>query len=210
MSARGGAGERRRVAGLLAAIGAIGAFALAGLGGCAALFVPRTLRIDEADLAERLAARFPLDRQLLGRYALALADPQLQLRPDEDRLALELTLRIADLRRPREAAARVAIDFGLRVDAEESALRLARPRVQRVDLVRADGEAGSVGGAALRTAVPLAEAWLDGLVVYRLPPRRVEALRSLGLRPGTLRVVPGAVEVTLERRDTPASPVTAP
>jgi hypothetical protein len=210
MIARGAATARRRAVAAVASVAAAAAVVLAGLGGCAGPLVPRTLRIDEADLAERLAARFPLDRQLLGRYALALADPQLQLLPDEDRLALELTLRVGDLRRPGEAVARVALDFGLRIDAEESALRLTRPRVRRVDLVRADGEARSLGAAALRTAVPLAEAWLDGFVVYRLPPRRAETLRTLGLRPGALRVVPGAVEVTLEPRGTPAAPAAEP
>lgn len=205
MSARGAGAARRRA---VAAAGA--AIAVAGLGGCAALFVPRTLRIDEADLDARLAARFPLDRELFGRYALTLVDPQLRLLPDDDRLAVELTLRVGDLRRARRAVARVAFDFGLAVDAEESALRLVQPRLRRAELQRDGGDAVAVGEGALRAALPLAESWLDGLVVYRLPQRRADQLRAAGLRLGALRVVPGAVELTLQPLGASASRSAAP
>lgn len=207
MSPGGADGGRRRA---LAAVGGLAAITIAGATGCAALFVPRTLRIDEADLAARLAARFPLDRELLGRYALTLADPQLRLLPDDDRLAVELTLRVGDLRRPRQVDARVAFDFGLAVDAGESALRLVQPRLRRAELLRDGGDAVPLGDGALRAAMPLAEAWLDGLVVYRLPQRRVDQLRAAGLRLGELKVVSRAVELTLQPIDAPGAGAALP
>jgi hypothetical protein len=162
------------------------------LAGCGALLLPRALRIDAAELAERLARRFPIERDVLGRYALRLAEPQLQLLPQDNRLALQLALHVADRRAERRIDGTLAFDFGLRFEASDASLRLQQPRLRGIDL----GDAAT--NALLAGTAGLAERWLDDLPVYTVPPARLQALRAAGLQPGLLRVVPGAVLFTLE------------
>jgi hypothetical protein len=52
--------------------------------------------------------------------------------------------------------------------------------------------------------ISLAERLLDDLVLYRVPAARLDMLRAIGLRPGSLSVTPAGVELSLE----PLPPVT--
>lgn len=162
------------------------------LAGCGALLLGQPLRIGEADLAERLAQRFPIERRVLGRFSLRLADPQLQLLPQDNRLGLQVGLQVDGPRSDRRVDGTLAVEFGLRYEASDATLRLQQPRLRRIDF----GDAAT--NALLAGTGGLAERWLDDLPVYTLPPARLQALQAVGLQPGRLRVVPGAVLFTLE------------
>ena len=43
-----------------------------------------------------------------------------------------------------------------------------------------------------------AERLLEDLVLYRIPASRLDMLRAIGYRPGTLSVTPAGVEITIE------------
>lgn len=195
--------RRRR---LVAAV----AGAVLGLAGCAEILGPRTFRVEQDELASRLAARFPLQRNLLDLYEVRLSDPQLQLLPQADRVALGLQLQFTDQRSGRRVSASIALEFGLRYDAAATALRLVEPRVQRIERVPDGTEPAAVNERVLRAALPLAEGWLDGQAIYRIPPQRLERLRAAGYRPGGLKIVPGAVEITLLPLSASAPAASAP
>lgn len=167
------------------------------LAGCAEL-LPRSIVLSEAELQAQLAKRFPVERSVLDLYDLKLSEPQLRLDGSSGRLSTELALQASERRTGRAVQGRLALDYGLRYDPADASVRLVQPRVQSLQF---DGEAALPGRRAemLRSmGVPLAERLLDGLVLYRVPPQRLERLRSAGVQPGTLQVTPAGVEITLE------------
>jgi hypothetical protein len=168
-------------------------------GGCAELAGPRTLRIDEAELAERIRRRFPVERSLLAFVDLTLADPRVTLLPQDNRIAAAVALRVVERQGARRLDGSLALDFGLRLEAADGTLRLDRPRVREVELQRQATSPlrRALTDQLLRDAASVAERLLDGFVVYTVPAQRLQALRSAGYQPGELRVVPGAVELTL-------------
>jgi hypothetical protein len=164
------------------------------LAGCGALLLSRPLRIEQADLAERLDRRFPIERQVLERWTLRLADPKLELLAQDDRIGLSFALQMADRRSERRIDGSVALDFGLRFEPADASLRLRQPHLRRIVL----GE--GVPNALLAGAAGLAERFLDDLPVYTVPAQQLRTLQALGLQPGPLRVLPDAVLVSFEPR----------
>jgi hypothetical protein len=166
------------------------------LAGCAG--VPQSITLREAELQAQLAKRFPVQRSLLDTFDLELSDPQLRLDPAANRLATELTLRGGDRRSGRQLQGRLALDYGLRYEPADGSVRLVQPRVERLQIDEASAISPRRAEMAQRMGVALAERLLDDLVLYRVPPERLETLRRAGYRPGTLRVTPAGLEITIE------------
>ena len=166
------------------------------LAGCAG--VPQSITLREAELQGQLAKRFPVQRSLLDTFDLELSDPQLRLDPSANRLATELTLRGGDRRSGRQLQGRLALDYGLRYEPADGSVRLVQPRVERLQIDEASAISSRRAELAQRMGVALAERLLDDLVLYRVPPERLETLRRAGYRPGTLRVTPAGLEITIE------------
>jgi hypothetical protein len=177
--------------------------AVALLAGCAG--VPPSITLREAELQAQLARRFPVQRSLLDSFDLELSDPQLRLDPAANRLATELLLRGGDRRSGRQLQGRLALDYGLRYEPADASVRLVQPRVERLQFDEAPAMSSRRGEMAQRIGVALAERLLDDLVLYRVPPERLEALRRAGYRPGALRVTPSGLEITIEPLDAPAA-----
>jgi hypothetical protein len=168
------------------------------LAACAGPGVPRSITLGEAELQAQLAKRFPLQRSLLDSFDLQLSDPRLRLDAQARRLSTELTLQGSDRRSGRSLQGRLALDYGLRYEPLDGSIRLVQPRIESLEFSPEQGLSPRRGEMAQRMGVALAERLLDDLVLYRVPPERLEALRVAGYRPATLQVTPAGVEITIE------------
>jgi hypothetical protein len=168
------------------------------LAGCAGMGVPRSITLGEAELQAQLARRFPMQRSLLDTFELQLSDPTLRLDAPARRLATELTLRGSDRRSGRSLQGRLALDYGLRFEPADASIRLVQPRIESLQFEPEPGLSPRRSEMAQRVGIALAERLLEDLVLYRVPPERLERLKAAGFRPGTLQVTPAGVEITIE------------
>ena len=189
---------RRRVQRLLGgALVTVGLPALMpGLTACAATpgAGARGMTLSEARLNELLTRQFPYTRSLSGLAELSLVSPRLSLLPASNRLATAFDLVLTERLAGGRYTGALDLDYGLRFDAGEGALRMADVRVNRLaldQLPRAQQQLVS------QYAPRLAEQLLADLVIYRLPAEQLALARNLGLAVGALRVLPEGLRIEL-------------
>jgi hypothetical protein len=174
------------------------------LGACAGMGVSRSITLGEAELQAQLAKRFPMQRNLLDSFELQLSDPKLRVDSLARRLATELTLRGSDRRSGRSVQGRLALDYALRFEPLDGSIRLVQPRIDSLEFEAEPGLSPRRTEMAQRMGIALVERLLDDLVLYRVPEQRLQALKAAGYRPGTLKVTPAGVEITIEPLAVPA------
>lgn len=134
-------GTRRRLLTLGAAV--VGAGLLAS---CSSLIGPRQVEIPLHKLQAGLDRRFPINERLLDVFDIQLTKPQLALQPEQDRVALSVDASVA----PPFARAwtgSVAFSGRLYVDPGRSAVMMAEPRVERLQLGNPEAERRLTGVA---------------------------------------------------------------
>lgn len=168
---------------------------------CAGIGMPGAITFGEADLQAQLARRFPIQRSLLDNFDLLLADPLLRLDAQARRLSTQLTVQASDRRSGRSLQGRLTLGYALRYEPADASIRLVQPRVESVEFKDGQGGQGTLpprNESTQRIVVALAERVLDDLVLYRVPTERLDMLRAMGFRPGTLQVTTAGVEITIE------------
>lgn len=174
--------------GLLAALApALGACASGGRGG-------RTYLLSQQRLNELLARQFPYRRSFSGLAELKLSAPRLGLLPASNRLSTACDLALAERLSGARYTGGIDLDYGLRWDADQGAIRMADVRVNRLaidQLPRAQQQLVS------QYAPHLAERLLADLVIYRFPAEQLALARDLGLGVGALRVLPQGLQVEM-------------
>ena len=165
---------------------------------CAGIGMPGSITFSEAELQAQLARRFPMQRSLLDAVDLQLSDPRLRLDAQASRLSTELTLQASDRRSGRSLQGRLALDYALRFEPSDGSIRLVQPRVESLEFEAGQGASPRRDEPTQRMVIALAERLLDDLVLYRVPAERLDMLRAIGYRPGTLQVTPAGVEITIE------------
>lgn len=169
--------------------------------GCASLTRPETVTLSEAELTRLLARSFPLDRRLLEVLDVRMEAPRLRLLPERNRMGVLAAVQGRDRLFGGAWTAQLDFDSQLRFDAVDQSLRLADVRVHGLRLEGGDRADTGAGGqeALLRRVGPLlAERLLDGLVIYRLSPERAQALARQGVRPTSVQITRGGVEIGFE------------
>lgn len=178
------AADRRRLV--------LGLGATVALAGCAAL-APPSIDISAAQLLEALSRQFPLNLQALDALDIVVASPRVRFLPGENRLGTEFDLRVGEGWLARGMQGTVGFTYGLRYEAADRSIRMIDVRVERLD----------AGGFSLsqsrgsRLAAVLAQQLLRDIAVYRLKPEQVDLLQRLRVQPGTVRVLPQGVSVSL-------------
>jgi len=133
----------RRRAALRIVAGIAGASLLAS---CSSLIGPRQVEIPLHKLQAGLDRRFPINQRLLELFDVRLTKPQLALQPEQDRVALNVEASVA----PPFARAwtgNVAFSGRLYVDPGRSAVMMAEPRVERLQLGNPEAERRLTGVA---------------------------------------------------------------
>ena len=109
------------------------------LASCSSLIGPRQVEIPLHKLQAGLDRRFPINERLLELFDVQLTRPQLALQPEQDRVALNVDASVA----PPFARAwtgSVAFSGRLYVDPGRSAVMMAEPRVERLQLGNPEAE----------------------------------------------------------------------
>lgn len=183
------AGRRSLLRAAAVTVGLLGAAGLAPLSGCAGLGGLTEITVSERELAAQLARRFPMQHSVVGLVDLQATDPQLQLLPGRNRLALRLVVRVRDRLSGRPVDWPVAFDTALRWSPADQTVRLSEPQVSPA----------SDGGLQRATAWLVARL-LDDQVVHRLDDGQRQRLARLGLEPAGLRVTERGLVIALQRR----------
>lgn len=170
---------------------------LLALAGCSALPTgPRQVNISEAQLLERIAARFPVKQRYLGLLETTLDRPRLRLLPEENRVGTMVNYLIAlPLPGQSDIKGQLELSYGLRFEPSDTTLRLTQARVERLDV---DGLNAAQAAQVKKVGGLLAEDLLNEAVVHRFKKEDLESLAGCGYRPGALRVVPGGLQLTLD------------
>lgn len=175
----------------------LGASLFGALTACASSPLPAGLNsttIAESQLASLLARAFPYTRQFSGLADLTLQSPRLRLLPHTNRLGTELDLLLAERLAGTRYSGRMDLDYGLRFDATEGAIRMNDVRVNRLDI---DQVPRAQQALLAQYAPQVAERLLNNLVLYRLPAERLALARQLGLTVSALRVLPEGLRIEM-------------
>ena len=162
--------------------------------GCATVGGPRVITFSEADLARMLEQHGPFKRTLLGLIDVDVHKPSVRVVSSSSRLASSLDVVATERVSRQTLKGRIAIQYGVRYDAQEKAIRMTDVRVDTLDMgdVPAEKRKGVQNLGAL-----IAEHMLDDAVLYRFRPADLQSAEGRGLRPESVAVTSRGVEVRL-------------
>lgn len=165
------------------------------LASCAGVGLPgQTLTPDQ--LADLVARAFPYSHDFSGLVELSIASPKLRLLPESNRLGTALQVALVERLTGLRLNGSMDLDYGLRFDAAEGAIRLADVRVNQLTMGRLPAKQQAL---VERYAPRVAELLLSNFILYRLPDAQLTLARSLGLVVGALRVQPDGLHMDFVR-----------
>ena len=156
---------------------------------------PREIMVSRQRLQEAIARAFPVQRSLAGLAELSLQAPTLTLLPQTNRLGLALDWVLAESLDGQRLTGRMALDFALRYDAEQGAIRMVDVQVRQLD---ADALGPAQRAWVARLAPPLLAQLLSGQVLYRVPAEPLAQARQRGLQVRALQVLPDGLRIDLD------------
>ncbi len=164
------------------------------LAACAGPFGPKTITLGERELARLIEKQFPFERRIFDVIDVRVATPRVTLLPESNRVATELDIATHERLFGRSQRGQIAMDYGLRYDETEQAVRLNDVRVNRLTLDGLSAQGQSIGN---RLGSVLAEAMLNDMILYRFKPEDLNKAEGRGYRPGAVTVTARGVEITL-------------
>jgi hypothetical protein len=189
-----GAGRRAFGAALASLVGLAFAF---GATGCADMMGPRTLSISESELTLLLARQFPMERKVLEVIDLQVANPQIHLLPDRNRVGTELDVSALDRLFGTRAQGHVQLDYALRFEPSDHSIRMSQVRVRDLSL---ESGSNSLHGTAQRMGTLVAENVLENMAVYKMKPGQADTMDRLNLVAGPITVTPQGIQMTISPR----------
>ena len=156
---------------------------------------PRQITVSRQRLQDGIARAFPVQRSLAGLAELSLQAPTLTLLPQTNRLGLALDWVLAESLDGQRLTGRMALDFALRYDAEQGAIRMVDVQVRQLD---ADALGPAQRAWVARLAPPLLGQLLSGQVLYRVPAEPLAQARQRGLQVRALQVLPDGLRIDLD------------
>jgi hypothetical protein len=161
---------------------------------CATLGGGRVITFSQADMARLLEQHGPFERRLLEVLDVRVQRPTVRLNNLTDRLNSTFDVTATERLSRNTLRGRMDVDYGLRYDAEEKAIRMTDVRVNSLDLddVPVAKRSGSRNLAGL-----IAEHLLEGTVLYRFKPSDLRTAEGRGLKPADVKVTSRGVEISL-------------
>ena len=151
--------------------------------------------VSQQRLNELLARQFPVTRNLLGGLAdLTLSSPRLGLLPASNRISTMFDLGLTERLAGSRYSGGMDLDYGLRLDLQEGAVRMADVRVNRLtidQLPRAQQQLVS------QYAPDIAGRLLSDMVLYRLPAEQLALARNMGWGAAAVRVLPDGLRIDM-------------
>jgi hypothetical protein len=150
----------------------------------------------QAQLQSALERKFPFNKRYMALFDIELSNPRLTLDAARNRVAVQFDARIDNqvfFRQP--LAGRFALDSALRYDPETRSVVLQDPVVQQFDVTGLPAQyarqLSAVGGI-------LAEQLLQGYPLHTFKPDELR-LGGASVEPGTITVLPGGINVAINR-----------
>jgi hypothetical protein len=174
---------------------ALSLFMVVALAACASLGGgSKVMTFSEADMARLLEQHGPFQRRLLEVLDVRVQRPTVRLVPESNRLATSFDVAATERISRTTLNGRIAIEYGLRYDDVDKAIRMTQVKVNNLQLndVPMDKRGGVKNLGAL-----IAENLLDDAVLYRFKPSDLKNAEGVGLKPGGIAVTSRGVEVTL-------------
>ncbi len=164
------------------------------LSACATLGGGRVITFTQADMTRLLEQHGPFQRRLLEVLDVRVQRPTVRLLNLSDRLNSTFDVIATERLSRATLRGRIDVDYGLRYDGEEKAIRMTQVRVNSLQLddVPAEKRAGMRNLGAL-----IAEHLLDDTVLYRFKPSDLRSAEGRGLQPADVKVTSRGVEVSL-------------
>lgn len=164
------------------------------LAGCAGLGGPQVVTLGEAELNRLMAKNFPQERRALEILDLKIDVPRVSLLPQSNRLATEFDVVATERLGARSYAGQLALDYALRYDEAQQAVRMTDVRVRRLQF---DAAGERLQPLVDRLGSVLAEQVLKDAVVYRFRPEDLARGSARQVQPGAVTVTARGVEITL-------------
>ncbi len=165
--------------------------------GCASLAGPRTITVTQEQLLAGLMKRLPLAPVVAELFQVVVATPRLKMLPQSNRIATELDLGLTERLLGRSFKATLGASFGLRLDTSDRTVRLDDLRIDRMAVPGLTGDLADMLG---RVASVVTQSVLQDAVLYTLKPEDLAVAGGLGYAPGSLKVEPGGLSLTLVPR----------
>lgn len=151
---------------------------------CASTSSPSYL-VTTAQLEAALAQRFPLRYQVPGLVELNVAVPRLQLLPQLNRIASEMTVEAAGPALVRSYTGEFGLDFALRYEPSDRSIRARGLKVRSLRLAGLPADAANLLQAY---AAAMAQQNLPEVVLHRVRERDLALPGAMGLQPGDITV----------------------
>ena len=154
----------------------------------------RTITLSQAKLNELVAKRFPYTRNFSGLADLSLQSPRLRLLPQTNRLGTAVDMVVSERLTGSRYTGGLDLDYGLRFDEQEGAIRMADVKVNRIAV---DQVPPAQRQLISQYAPRAAETLLSNVVLYRIPDEYLGMARNLGWVVSTLRVQADGLRIEL-------------
>jgi hypothetical protein len=171
----------------------VGALAVL-LAGCAGMAGPRTITLNESDLARLIERNAPADRRLLEVIDVHVSAPRVKLLPETNRLFTEMAVTTTERISNKTYGGRIALEYALRYEEADQSIRLTQVKVGKFEL---DGVPSPTMRGMNRLGLLIAETMLDNVALYRFKPTDLKNAEGLGYKPGAVTVTSRGIELTL-------------
>ena len=152
------------------------------------------MSLSESELTLLLARQFPLERKVLEVVDLQVANPQLRLLPETNRIGTELDVFALDRLFGSRAQGHVKLDYGLRFEPSDHTIRMTQVHVR--DLALESG-ANTLHGAAQRLGTLVAEDLLENMTLYKMKPAQADEMNRLNLEASPITVTAQGISMNV-------------
>ena len=161
---------------------------------------PRTIIVSEARLAQLISTQFPFNSRMLEVLDVNVSAPRITLDPVNNRINTSLDLSVAGnsvvgLFTKKEYRGSIDLSYGLRFEPSDSSVRLNDVRVHTLSV---EGAPDILQRRIERLGAPLAQKLLKDYLLYKLRPEDLQAAQGWGYAPGTFRIDPAGLSITLD------------
>lgn len=155
---------------------------------------PRSYTLPLSQLEELIGGKFPQRRQLSGLMEITLLRPRLRLLPEANRMGTMIDLLVSEQLLGRRYEGTMDLDYGIRFDAADGAVRMVDVRVSKVDFPAMPEQLRPIFA---RAAPRLAEQSLNEMVLHKIEPAQLAMVNGLGYRVGEVRVTREGLKINL-------------
>ena len=189
--------QRRWLLGTVMSMGLL----VAGCATSSSAMAQPSYTISAGQIQDAVGQKFPRNYGFGGLMNLALSDPQIHLRPSQNRLNTVIAvLASGPLLQARSYQGALDVDFSLRYEPSDRTLRATDLHLNGL---RMEGLNAQTEQMLQQYGSTLAQRSLQEVVLHQLTDKDLALVNGLGLEPGQFTVTPKGLLVTLQSKAVP-------